>query len=346
MHGFNPAPGFKNLKEQTNPVNLLRTILKKSRIPHALLFTGNQGLGKESAAMTFAMAANCFQRDGSMVSDSQIPASDIPCLICKSCRKILNTSHPDMLDITPQGNVIKISQIRDLLNLLNRKPNEALTRVVLIHDAHKMNVNAANALLKMLEEPPDKTIFILLSVNTGSMLATIRSRCQTIRFNPVHTGRIEEILITEHGFTQDKASLYASLSDGSILNALSMMENEDKDNLIQRRNWLINQTLNLSENSIFNPLAMAERLSSNKELAEEALDMLTTYFRDLIICNYQEDLIINRDLKNNLLENKKRFTVSCLITKIDNINNARIKLASNTGMKLTLEVLFMQLAEV
>jgi len=193
--------GFESIIGQDRPIRILTAFLHKGTIPHALLFTGIEGVGKERAAVALAMAFNCAEnRSGSDAAgvdlrrsdhaDANRPFTIKPCGICKSCRKIDSDNHPDIIRLKPSGPFIKIDQIRALCQTLAMKPYEAGMRVVIISEAQAMNPAAGNALLKMLEEPPARTILILVAAHPSDLLPTIVSRCQHIRFNPDHDGSI------------------------------------------------------------------------------------------------------------------------------------------------------------
>ena len=190
-------PGFESIIGQDRPIRILTTLLQAGAVPHALLFTGIEGIGKQNAAVVFAMACNCAGGHANSEPESEINASvngddstkrppiTNPCGICKPCRKIESGSHPDFIRIKPAGAFIKIEQIRALCQTLAMKPYEAGMRVVVISDAQEMNSAAGNALLKVLEEPPAGTILILVANHTSGLLPTIVSRCRHIRFNPI-----------------------------------------------------------------------------------------------------------------------------------------------------------------
>ncbi|MCP4630816.1 MAG: hypothetical protein GY850_46010, partial [bacterium] len=182
-------PGFESIIDQDRPIRILTTFLQKGTIPHALLFTGIEGVGKERAAIAMAMACNCADNDAA--SDSERHGTSVsghsntirpiitdPCGICKSCRIIASDNHPDIIRLKPSGPTIKIDQIRSTVQTLAMKPYEARWRLVIISDAQTMNPAAGNALLKVLEEPPGRTILILVAAHTTDLLPTIVSRCQ------------------------------------------------------------------------------------------------------------------------------------------------------------------------
>ncbi len=186
----------------------LSTILQKGNIPHALLFSGIEGVGKQTAAMMFAMVCNCQQLP--VDSDQSGPGNWLMAAdncTCKSCKKIESGNHPDIHMVEPSGSFIRIDQIRSLCHALAMKPYEARMRVVIISNAQAMNPEASNALLKALEEPPDRTILIITAIQLSDILPTIVSRCQHIRFSPIPQKKLEAFLIEKQGVGPDDATI-------------------------------------------------------------------------------------------------------------------------------------------
>jgi DNA polymerase III subunit delta' len=328
--------GFESILGQERPIRLLTTLLQNGTIPHALLFIGIEGVGKQTAAMAMAMACNCMA----------IKPKHNPCGGCKSCRKIESDNHPDIILLKPSGPFIRIGQIRDLCGTLAMKPYEARLRVVIISDAQAMNPSAGNALLKVLEEPPDRTILILTALQTSDLLPTIVSRCQHIRFNPVSQKNLESLLIQRHGANPDQAKTIAIMANGSVSKAVSMIDSINRVNWVNRRIWLINEVESLPVSSMGSRMAFAEKLSKSKEILAESLEVIKFWFRDLVVCKYDPEKIINRDLNDKILRVSKNVNVISLISKIDDIESAQKNIQANTNLRLTLEVLIMRLAKV
>ena len=349
--------GFESILGQEKPVRLLTTLLRNETIPHALLFLGIEGVGKKTTAMAIAMAGNCLEHgdenppkekknraDRSTIH--KITTKSGICGRCKSCSKIKSGNHPDILLVEPTGNFIRINQIRNLCNTLTMKPYEARLRVVIISDAQAMNPAAGNALLKMLEEPPDRTVLILTAVHTSDLLPTIVSRCQHIRFSPIPHNHLEALLIEKQGAGHDDAKIIATMANGSISKALSMMRQMNKINWIKRRDWLINSVESLSLMSIPSRLAFAENLSKNKPALADSLEVMKSWFRDLVICKFHPAQIMNKDLREKIQRNSKEMAVDLLLSKIDDIHLAQKNIQANTNLRLTLEILVMRLAKV
>lgn len=340
--------GFESIIDQEQPVRRLTTILRKGMIPHALLFTGIEGVGKRAAAMTFAMACNCanvelerLDENGKQLHKSQgRHTTPGPCGCCRSCRKIQSGNHPDIIRINPSGSHIRISQIRSLGETLALKPYEARIRVVVISEAQNMNPEAGNALLKVLEEPPDQTLLILTAIQTSDLLPTIVSRCQHIRFNPVSRQMIEAWLVEKNGIRSEDAMIIARLANGSVSKALAL----SRTNWINRKNWLINELDALPSRPIGALLAFAEELSRNKEALPESLDVMLSWLRDLIVYKYCPEKIINNDLTEKVRYASRKYTVTSLLSKMETIQRAQKEMQANVNLRLSLEILILRLA--
>ena len=331
-------PGFESIIEQDLPVRILTTFLKYGTIPHALLFTGIEGVGKESTALAFAMACNCSGQN----SDPGNPESEIPCGHCKSCRKIEAGNHPDIIRVTPSGPFIKISQIRSLCQTLAMKPYEAKRRVVIITGAQGMNPAAGNAFLKMLEEPPLRTILILLATHTSDLLPTIVSRCQQIRFKPISREKLESVLVDEHGINPGEAMILTTMAGGSISRALKMHQ----DQWVNRRNWLINEMQALTSGPVNRLLAFGEQLSKNKDSLQDSLEVMKSWLRDLVVGQMNAERVINTDLIPEIQNVSQKMSLSALLDKIDTIQETQNAIHTGTNLRLAMEAMLLKLARI
>jgi DNA polymerase-3 subunit delta' len=209
---------------------ILRRMLKAERVPHSLLFAGAEGIGKKQFALELAKAFVCH-------SPKDFEACDV-CVACKRAdkfafpkpddkkeefAKVFFSEHSDIGVVIPYKNSILVDAIRDLEKEANFRPYEAKARIFIIDDAEKLNLakdNAANALLKTLEEPSPTSYIFLVSSRPDALLPTILSRCQTIRFSPCPRKDIEKYLLETKKFAPDDAEIVARLSAGSVGNAL------------------------------------------------------------------------------------------------------------------------------
>jgi len=338
--------GFASLVDQKRPVRLLTAALSSGHLPHAFLFTGIDGIGKKTAAMAFAMACNCFNRQNGVLPEQSesVPAERCPiepCGECRSCKKIISGNHPDIILVNPSGAMIKVDQIRALCGKLVLKPYEANKRFAIITDAQKLNPEAGNTLLKTLEEPPEHTVFILTALQASDILPTIVSRCQQIRFNPISLNSLQTTIKNNHGLDSAKASAIASMAQGSITRAESMT----KSNWIDKRNWIIDELEALPSRSINLSLAFSEALSKNKEWLFTAFEIMKNWLRDIVVYNYAPEKIINKDLSEKIKISSEKTPVNALVMKIKAIEKAERDIKANSNIRLTLDSLMIMLSK-
>src|SRR5438309_8215964 len=206
----------------------LQRLLSGGRVPGSMLFTGDEGIGKKLFALELAKALNCRQRNGVEACDE-----------CSSCKRISRSTfppfgkddddkermiwseHADVAMVRPFKQIIRVKPMRELEREANFRPFEGAARVFIVEDAEYMNDQAANALLKTLEEPPPTTHLILTTSNPTALLPTIRSRCQVIRFAPIPHDQIEKFLIEKEAMPAADAKLLARTSRGSLGRALA-----------------------------------------------------------------------------------------------------------------------------
>ena len=341
-------PGFESITDQIRPARILAAFLRKGTIPHALLFTGIEGVGKQTAARMFAMACNCLEdgRGQPHVISVKTGLPDNykisePCGICRSCRKILSNSHPDVIQIKPSGYNIRISQIRDLCGILSLKPYEAKVRVVIISDAQTMNTAAGNALLKILEEPPDRTILILTATEKTDLISTVSSRCQNIKFNPVSRKKIARILFESKGIDPVDADIFAGMSNGSLSGAFNL-----SSILLKKRDWLLSELESLSLKDTGRCLAFAERLSKDKDDFLDSLETIKIWYRDIAVFKRYPDKIVFIDLSDKMQTADKKHSDQSLISKFEEIQMARQAVRANGNLRLTAETLVLKLVQI
>jgi len=347
------VPGFESLINQERPVRILTTLLRNKTLPHAFLFTGTEGVGKQAAAIALAMACNCqgvnpgLKAEGRSNLDPDSPSgkSDFntfgSCGVCKSCRKIGSGNHADIIRVRPSGAFIKIAQIRELAHTLTMKPYEAKIRVVIISDAQAMNPAASNALLKILEEPPGRTMLVLIATGKSALLPTIVSRCQCIGFNPISRKNMAVLLSKKHGLAPQAAAILAAMANGSYSRAQAMVRN----NWLNRRKWLIDEISTLSVKNMGHLLAFAEKLSGDREEISETLEFIKVWFRDLIIARYDAGKIINQDVADKIKIAPEKVSVPLLLSKVDAVQQVQNRITAKTNIRLSMENLLIQLAQ-
>jgi DNA polymerase III subunit delta' len=339
------VPGFDDLVDEERPVRLIKAALRNGNIPHAFLFTGPKGTGKKTAALAFAMACNCLTAKqanpaaGGVVNDNIPYYRNAPCGMCRSCLKISAGAHPDIHVVKPAGTILKVEQIRSLCRRLALKPNEAIVRLAVIDDAHLMNAEAGNTLLKTLEEPPDSTVFVLTALQASDLLPTIVSRCRHIRFNPISNRSLASFLTEKFGLVSVEAGVIAAMSGGSFSIATAMAES----GWIKKRNWIIHQIEFLSRNPIRYALAFSETLSKNKKWLTDAFNIMKIWYRDILISHFSPEKVVNKDLLEKIQKTTSHTSVEKMLFNIDAIELAEQNILSSANARTTLDALVLTL---
>ena len=338
--------GFDLLINQERPIRILTTLLKNGTLPHALLFTGTAGVGKQAAALALAMVCNCRSETSGLTTEKgfeqDVAKSALEsCGVCKSCRKILANNHPDIIQVQPRGPIIKIEQIRTLLQTLSMKPYEAKMRVVIISEAQCMNAAASNALLKILEEPPDRSMLVLIANHPSELLPTIASRCQQLQFSRIPEKQLASRIVKSHGLDLQTAGIIAAMANGSLSNAQAMMD----ENWLLSRKWLIAEMRRLSLQPMTRLLALAEKLAREKESLAGRLEIIKSWYRDLIINRYDARKIINQDVADPIRRAASQTDTLKHLSKLDAVQKAQSRLKTNTNLRLSMERLLIHLAK-
>ena len=315
---------FSSIYGQEGPIAVLRNALGNKRVPHALLFYGADGIGKRTTALVFSKALNC-----------KAGGTD-PCDTCTSCRKIESGNHPDVLILEPEGQFIKVADIKELQERLRFLPLEGVRRVVIIDDAERMNVTSANSLLKTLEEPTPSNVFVLVSSRPHLLPMTILSRCHRLRFNPVQRDVIAAFLEEKHLLEPAKAVILASSAGGSIGRALNL----HKGDYFALRERILSR---ISKGPLdpLGCLALAGELASDKEDIPEALDILKAWYRDLLVFKEtgRAEALINRDHSDSLERLASVLGREAILRSVGAIQDAGAAIARNVNKQLTLETM-------
>ncbi|SHH50811.1 DNA polymerase III subunit [Tepidibacter thalassicus] len=308
---------FKNIIGQDIAKRFIINSIKKDRINHAYLFEGPSGVGKKTFAMEFSK-------------------------ILLNINNLENS--PDFKLLTPKGSSFKIEQIRNMQSDIVVKPYKN-KKIYILEDCDKMTVQAQNALLKTLEEPPEYAVLILIVKNSATLLDTIKSRCEVIKFSPLSLVDIENYLIKHKNIDRNKAKVVSSFSMGILANALELLESEDFNKKREEIEDYINIILS---NDVVDMLNINSKLEKNKDDIINILDMLTTYFRDLIFIkeNVDENIIINIDRINFLKDLSKELTYSQISSIIDIIEETKKKLISNCNFNLAISAMVLNIHEV
>lgn len=313
---------FDEIVGQEKALKIIQVHLKSNRFSGAYLFSGPEGIGKKQAAKLTAAALNCQDE------------LNAPCGLCPSCLKTQKEEHPDLHIIQNAQAQVKIEDIREILRQANFKPYEGKAKIFIIDNAHKLNIEAANSLLKVLEEPPKNVAIILITHKPQSIIKTVLSRCKMIKFSPLPRLRLKEVLAKKYALDKASAHFLAYYSEGRLGLALRL-----KDGLLlQEKNKICDSFL--SDRPLDRHLA-----GQNKEQLQAGLNILAAWFRDvyLVKSGLGEQEAINADRYPDLVKSAKEYSFKQLDEIIWSIGESAAYLEKNVNSKLLLHNLGAQL---
>lgn len=308
-----------------NIIAQLQNAVTSERVAGAYLFSGEQGIGKETVAFYFANLILCEN------------STDVtPCGECRACRKIKNGNHPDLRIVRPDGAQIKIDQMRNIQQQIVYQPLEGPRKIYIIANAEKMNDSAANSLLKTLEEPPAASTIILLTENLKTILPTIRSRCQILPFHPMPTDELTKALLDNFSIDTDEASAAAILSQGVVGKAITLIEKG------------ITESGTVPNIMMETDLLAAFRLAEEFQNEWENLDELITWYRDLMLLQQDapKEYITHTDAIEHLQILVPHYSINRLQRAIKTIFQTKMLLQKTNVSKIfALEVMCLKLIQ-
>jgi DNA polymerase-3 subunit delta' len=221
-----PLMPFRDIAGHRQLLEPIASAASRGSLPPSLIFAGPEGVGKRMAAIALAQFVNCASSTSQSARVASAPspsasaasaAKEDSCGVCACCRRIARNIHADVLIVEPgETGSIKVDQVRDAIERTGYRPFEGRRRVIIIDNADAMLVEAQNALLKTLEEPPAASMFVLVTSRPDVLLPTVRSRCQRLRFGRLPAADIVSVLMRDHGYSATDAHASASASDGSV----------------------------------------------------------------------------------------------------------------------------------
>ncbi len=342
---------FDQLTGNERVKQLLRRMLGAGRVPGALLFSGEEGVGKKLFAIEIAKALNCRTRQGvegcgkcpacARMSRFNFPQSENP----DDWKQIIWTDHGDVGMVVAPKRLLLVDQMRHIEIEANFRPFEGKARVFIVDDADKLNDQSANALLKTLEEPPPTSHLILITSRPAMLLPTIRSRCQAIRFSPLTTAEIEQHLLQNKLATPAEAGLRARVGNGSIGRALA----GNLEGFKERRDAMLQVLTALAITEDYSRLLrLAEEMNEakHKDEYEFGLELLETLIRDALMVSFgvSSGQLINEDVLPQLQRISERIDGRRATSWISRIEELREQLVVNVNRKPATDALFLSMA--
>jgi DNA polymerase III subunit delta' len=344
---------FDHLVGNQRIKDILRRMLTARRVPGALLFVGEDGVGKKLFALELAKALNCREPVGVEACDHcsscvRIAQSKFPEYADdkENKEKIIRSDHPDVALARPYNRILRIGPMRELEQEANYRPFEGGARIFIIEEAHRLNEASSNALLKTLEEPPATSHLILITPRPASLLPTIRSRCQMVRFAPLAPKEIEAHLLKGKQVSPADANLLATVARGSIGRALST----DLESYRQQREAMMDVVSALVlTNDRARLLRASEEMNDakRKDEYEPRLDALATLIHDVWVLSLGAPVeqLLNQDLRAQLSKIVSTLDSRRAARWLSQIEQHRRGLDVNINRKVATDALFLTMAE-
>lgn len=326
--------GFKDIVGQESIISHMKNAIKLNKISHAYIINGEKGMGKRTIAKIFSMTLQCEK------------GGDEPCMQCHSCKQAISNNHPDIRWITHEKpSTIAIDEVREQINNdILIKPYSSKYKIYIVDEAEKLTVQAQNALLKTIEEPPAYGIIMLLTNNKDSFLQTILSRCVALEMRPVASTDIINYLREKEKIPDYQAKMVVNFAGGNLGRAIRLASMEEFNEL---KDMVIRHLTGICDASVTDISGYVKEAATFKDNIAEYIDLMVAWFRDVLIFKASKDinqLIFKEDI--SLIE---KYVIRISYNGINRIFEAAdkvvLRLRANVNFDLTIELLLMCIRE-
>ncbi|QUH29380.1 DNA polymerase III subunit [Vallitalea guaymasensis] len=328
MYTFDEIVGHNEI------INHLQSAIKTNKISHAYIIDGEKGIGKKLIANTFAKTLQCQKKGIS------------PCDECISCRTFDSLNNPDVIYVEQTKKTgIGVDDIREQINQdINIKPYQHPYKIYIVDNADTMTEQAQNALLKTIEEPPSYVMILLLSNNINKFLITILSRCVVLKLKPIMPDKVMNYVIEKLQISDYRSELITSFAQGIIGKAKELASSTEFFDMRESMIKIVDIIINGDDYQL---LEVSQKFEDYKDDIQDFLDLLMTWFRDLLIVKKINDemYIINRDKYRTLLKQAQVLSYNRISIMIENINKAKNLLKQNANFRLVIEMMILQTKE-
>ena len=326
MFSFTEIVGHEQIKEH------MQAAIRDKKPFHAYLFQGEEGVGKEALARTFAAGSQC-----------QSESADKPCKECVSCRQMESGNQPDVIWVTREKASLGVDEIREqLCNTMDIKPFSSPYKIYLVPEAEKMTEAAQNALLKTIEEPPEYGIVILMTSNISALLPTIQSRCLTMEFRPLSTAVVESY-VKEHCQVPDyQARASAAFAQGNLGKAMRYAKSED---FIERKDHIISLLRHVEQMDLSEMLAVIKDLGTRKDEVRDYIDLMVLWYRDVLLFKATKDInqLLFQDEASYISREASHRSYEKIEEILQAFEKAKVRLRANVNFDITMELMLLAL---
>lgn len=329
MPRFSDIVGQEQLKEH------LQNAIMQDKVSHAYIINGERNCGKEFLAKAFSQSLQCEDRKGFE-----------PCLECHSCKQAESLNHPDIIFVTHEKpNVIGVEDIRQQINdTVDIMPYDRPKKIYIISDAELMTVQAQNALLKTLEEPPEYVVIILLTSNMDIFLPTILSRCVVLSYKPVANDLIKEFLMSKMQIPDYKADICVAFARGNVGKARLLAKSEEFDKVKDEALALLKNINDMEINEI---VAAIKKIIDYKFDVNDYLDIFSIWYRDMLLFKATHDAngLVFREELSYIRKAADRCTYEGIEEIIKALDKCKQRLKANVNFDLSMELLLLTIKE-
>ena len=328
MAGFQDILGHEMIKDH------FRKAIENHKVSHAYILAGEEGMGRKSLANAFAMTLLCEK------------GLKEPCMECHSCKQMLSDNHPDVIHVTHEKpGSIGVDDIRKQINdTIMIKPYSSYYKIYMLDEAEKMTVQAQNALLKTIEEPPSYAVIILMTTNPDAFLPTILSRCIQLKLKPLRDYVVNGYLVEKLGVPVEKAEVYAAFARGNLGKAIHIASSEEFGELYRAVLTLLKNIKNMDLPAL---LEFIKKLQEDHLDINECLDFMQLWYRDILMYKVTKDmnLLIFKDEYKTVSEICSHSSYEGLEAVLEAIDKAKQRLDANVNTELALELMLLTMKE-
>ena len=326
--------GFQDIIGHNQIVEHLKNAIRMEKISHAYILNGESSSGKMMLAEAFAMALQCEA------------GKDEPCMNCRSCHQAVEYNQPDIIYVSHEKpNIISVDDIRHQLNNdIVIKPYSSKYKIYIVDEAEKMNIQAQNALLKTIEEPPAYGVILLLTTNADAFLPTILSRCITLNLKSVNEELIKEHLMKKYQIPDYQADVCAAFAQGNVGKAIQLASSGEFNELKASAISLVKK---LEDMDLYELNDCIKQITEFKPKIQEYFDLLTLWFRDVLYMKATNDVnnLIFKDEVYDIKKQAAKRSYSGIENILQTIEQSRVRLNFNVNFDLVIELLLLTIKE-
>lgn len=326
--------GLKDILGNDHIVEHFTKALEHDKISHAYIINGEKGMGKKTTAKAFAMTLLCEEKQAQ------------PCMKCHSCIQALTDNNPDIIYISPdKPTTLSIDHIRQhLVGDIGLKPYSYSHKIYIIENADLMNVQAQNAILKTIEEPPEYAVIMLLTTNVGNMLPTVLSRCVTLNMQPLKKEVIKDYLMSKDKVVDYQAEIAASMAGGNLGKARELAVSQEFASMLEEVLQLLKY---IKDMQAYEVAAAVKRAADYKFRFADYIDLMMVWFRDVLMYKASMDVnqIVFKDEISTIQKHAAASSYHGIEEILEALDKAKLRLKANVNFDIAIEMMFLTIRD-